>query len=401
MKILAINVLYYPLVGGGAEVIMQGLCEGLKSRGHDVYVLTFTEKNSSEEEIDGIKIYREKIPNLYLPYFHNRDKPSSLIRRLWHILDIYNPISGKIAETYIEKLKPDIIISHNIPGWSPSIWQAAADKSIPLIQVLHDQYLLCPTSMFKNNRICETRCKICSIMRYPHKILSSKVTAVVGVSNFLLKKLLSYEYFKDTPIKKVIYNSRNLTTADTKPREYDGNLHFGFIGSLAPNKGIEMLLRAYLKIKSSNFKLFVAGSGDNNYVNYLKTQFRDESIIWMGWVKPDGFFSKVDVTIVPSMWEEPLSMVVIESFAHGIPVIGSKIGGIPELITENENGLLFGPGNYNELSVKMREFSKNINRWKGNHKEIQKSAEKFLNYEAWISMWEKLLDEVKCIRKKG
>jgi len=393
MNILVINVLYCPIVGGGAEIVVHNLNKGLRERGHQITVLTFSDKDSLEEELEGIKIYREKIPNIYLPYFRGKKKPSFIQRRLWHFIDIYNLFSEYVVKRYLDKIEPDIVVCHNIPGWSPSIWFAVCKKRIPLVQVLHDQYLLCPTSMFKNNKVCSSRCLMCSIMRHPHKILSNNITAVVGVSKFILNKLVSYKYFASVPIKRVIYNSMKIDINDKVPRSMNGYISIGFVGTISPNKGIELLLQAYLKIKSSKFKLYIAGSGDIDYVNYLKTTYEDSDIIWMGWVKPEEFFEKIDVTVVPSIWEEVLPTVVIESFAYGVPVIASKIGGIPEMIEEKRNGMLFEAGNYEELASKILEFSKNIDKWKKNYLDIQKSAEKFFNYDRWIDEWEKLLNE--------
>ncbi len=395
MKILSVNVLYYPLIGGGAEITIQNIYEGLSARGHNVNVLTFTDKETSQDNINGIKVYREQIPNLYLPYFREKKRPNTLKRRLWHLVDIYNPFSKKILEKYIKKINPDVITFHNIPGFSPSVWNVSNAKKIPMVQVLHDLYMLCPTNMFKNNQACKDRCTICKVMRVPHRALSNKLTAVVGVSKFILDKYMSYGYFKDVPFKKVIYNSRNYKkNSDIKTREYDGNIHFGFIGNIAPNKGLETILKAYLKVKSNNIKLFIAGSGESSYVEYLKNKYKDESIVWLGWVKQDEFFEKVDFTVVPSIGYESFGTVIVESFSFGIPVIGSNIGGIPEIIKKGGNGLLFEPGNVDDLAYKLSEVSKNIKHWKNKYLEIKKSAEGFLDYNSWINKWEELLDRV-------
>ncbi|MBP8959034.1 MAG: glycosyltransferase family 4 protein [Bacteroidales bacterium] len=395
MKILTINVLYPPLIGGGAEIIMQHLCKELKKRGHEINVLTFSDKKRTEEYIEGVKVYRERIPNIYLPYFHNKQKPSFIKRRLWHLIDIYNPFSKKIVKKYMKEIKPEIVICHNIYGWSPSIWLSVYKKGIPLIQFLHDQYLLCPINMFKNNIVCQNRCITCSIMRYPHKVLSNKVTAVVGCSQFILNKLLSYGYFKTTLIKRVIYNSRKIDTGSGTPRKLNKNIHIGFIGSIEPNKGIEVLLRAFSRIETPNIWLFIAGSGNLNYVNYLKKKYKNSNLLWEGWTKPEEFFKKIDFLVVPSIWEESFGIVIIESFAFGIPVIGSRIGGTPEIIEENLNGLLFEPGNYEELAEKILKMSGNIIEWKKKYKVIQKSAAKFLDYNSWINEWEELINEVR------
>jgi glycosyltransferase involved in cell wall biosynthesis len=387
MRILFINVLYEPYIGGGAEIILRDLVKGSQILGHEVKVLSFWDKDDKEEVIDGIPVYRAKIPNIYLPY--GKIRQPFLKRRLWHMLDIYNPISKKIVIKQIRDFKPDIVSIHNIYGWSCSIWDAVSESGVQAIQVLHDYYLLCPTNMFKNNNVCKRRCLICRLLRLPYKSRSNKLKAVVGVSNFILNHYLSYGYFQNVPIKKVIYNSRKLDININKMVDLN-YINFGFIGTLAPNKGIEVLLKAYHKIKKPNHRLFVAGSGKKDYEEYLKSKYKDDSIVFMDRVDPKDFFEKVDVTIVPSIWYEPLGMVVVESFAFGVPVIGSNIGGIPEMIIEGVNGIFFDPYKEGDLEEKMLKLESEISDWRNKSEIIKQSAQKFLDYEGWLNQWEEL-----------
>jgi len=391
MKILSINILYEPYIGGGAETIVKDLCSGLLKRGYNVSVLTFHEKENTNEIIDGINVFRVKIPNFYLPYFQGTNRPNAIKRFLWHLVDVYNPVSRKIVKQYLNIIKPDVIIVHNIAGWSPSIWETISKYKVPIIQVLHDSYLLCPRNMFSKGKICKKQCIKCKVMRFPHKILSNKTTAVVGVSNFILNHLLSYGYFSKTKIKTVIYNSRKIDNTNISLKNYNGNIHFGFIGTIAPNKGIEVLLKAYKNINIANSKLIIAGDGEKKYVEYLKSKYKDERIKWLGKVEPVDFFSQVDVSIVPSIWYENLPGVIIESFSFGIPVIGSNIGGIPEMVVDKNNGMLFNPYNSGELEEKMALFASNIKYWREKNKDIKNAALKFLDSDAWINQWEQLL----------
>ncbi len=393
MRILYVNVLYDPFIGGGTEITLKILVEGIRKRGHEVKVLSFWDQDDKEEIVNEVSVYRAKIPNLYLPY--GKKRQSLLKRRLWHILDVYNPVAKKIVLKRIKKFKPDIISIHNTQGWSCSVWDAINEANVPAIQVLHDLYLICPTNMFKNNTVCRRQCVTCKLMRFPYKLRSNKLKAVVGISNFVLNKLLSYGYFKNVPIKKVIYDSRkglDKTPVDRKINTKYVNL--GFIGSLAPNKGIEVLLKAYHKIKKPYYRLFIAGTGKRDYEEYLKSKYKDESIIFLGKVEPKEFFNKVDVTIVPSVWYENFPGVIIESFAFGVPVIGSNIGGIPEMITEGKNGMLFDPYKEGDLEEKLLRFEKQISKWRNKSEDIKKSGQKFLDYNKWINEWESLYNQI-------
>lgn len=393
MRILYVNVLYDPFIGGGAEITLKILVEGIRKRGYEVKVLSFWDQDDKEEIVNGVSVYRAKIPNLYLPY--GKIRQPFLKRRLWHILDVYNPVAKRIMLKQIKKVKPDIISIHNTQGWSCSIWDAINEANVPAIQVLHDLYLICPTNMFKNNTICKRQCLTCKLMRFPYKLKSNKLKAVVGVSNFVLNKLLSYGYFKDVPIKKVIYDSRKgLNDIPVNRKINTKYMNFGFIGTLAPNKGIEVLLKAYHKIKKPYYRLFIAGTGKQDYEEYLKSKYKDNSIIFLGKIKPKEFFNKVDVTIVPSIWYENFPGVILESFAFGVPVIGSNIGGIPEMITEGENGMLFDPYKEGDLEEKLLKFEEQISEWRNKSEDIKKNGQKFLDYNKWIDEWESLYKQI-------
>jgi glycosyltransferase involved in cell wall biosynthesis len=387
-RILFINFLYDPFIGGGTEVVLRDLVGGAKKFGHEVKVLTLWGEDDKEELINGVPVYRAKIPNLYFP-FGRKKRANIVMRKLWRIVDIYNPISKNIVLKQIKEFKPDLISIHNLPGWSCSVWDAVDEADIPAVQVLHDTNLLCPNSMFKHDTACKDRCFGCKVVRFPCKLKSNKLKAVVGVSNFILNKYLSFDYFKDVPIKKVIYNSTKIN-ASIERKVDKTYINFGFIGGLMPFKGIELLLKTYLKIKKPNYRLFVAGSGKYGYDDYLKSTYKDDSIIFMGRVEPKSFFEKVDVVIVPSTWYENFPGVIVESFAFGIPVIGSNIGGIPELIKEGLNGIVFDPYKENDLEEKMIEFENNVDEWRNKTEIIRQSAQRFLDYEKWLKEWESL-----------
>ena len=399
-SILVVNVLYHPLVGGGAEITIKNLYEGLVGRGFVVNVLTFHDKGRCEECINGVRVFREKIPNLYLPLFINRKKPNIFVRRLWHLVDVYNLVSESLVRDYIDNLRPDIIISHNLPGFSPSIWEVAFNKGIPIIQVLHDLYLLCPTNMFRNEAVCSKQCKKCHMLRLFHRQLSNRLTAVVGISNFILNKFLSHDYFNRVPIKRVIHNSRKIELVrnfvnQNQCRHSNKWVTFGYIGNIAPNKGVEILLKAYLKVKAKYTELLIAGSGEESYLKYLREEYSDVNIKWLGWIDPKCFFTRVDFTIVPSIWYENFPGVLIESFAYGVPVIASNIGGIPEMVVEGKNGLLFDPGNEEDLAEKLELAVGGVEYWRKRREVIRKSGRKFLDYKKWVTKWEELILE--CI----
>ena len=129
---------------------------------------------------------------------------------------------------------------------------------------------------------------------------------------------------------------------------------FGFLGRIVPEKGLELILESLTSLDLSNWRIDMAGSGDERYHAYLEDRFRDERIRWLGWTEPNAVYQSVDYVVLPSLWHEPLSRTVLEAFSHGVPVIASRRGGNTELVREDVNGFLFDPERPESLAAVLR-----------------------------------------------
>jgi glycosyltransferase involved in cell wall biosynthesis len=92
-------------------------------------------------------------------------------------------------------------------------------------------------------------------------------------------------------------------------------------------------------------------------VNELRARHKSPDVAFLGYVAADSFFEGIDALVVPSVWHEPSGRVISEAYAYGVPVIGSRRGGIPELIEEGRTGFLFDPDRPDDLVQKMRTFT--------------------------------------------
>jgi hypothetical protein len=110
--------------------------------------------------VDGVKVYRAGLKNFYWPYSKNR--PGKFQRIAWHIRDSYNWDMKDFVRDVLQKEKPDVISCHNLAGWSVGVWDEIYKAGLPIVQVLHDLYLLCANSnMFKDNLPCADQCWSC------------------------------------------------------------------------------------------------------------------------------------------------------------------------------------------------------------------------------------------------
>lgn len=396
MKIMMLNTLYSPNVVGGAEIIFQEQAEGFAKLGNEVIVVTTTDGNEILWEFkNGVKVCRIPIANIYWHY--EKDKATKFAHKIWHLLDIYNIRMKQVLLNIVNKVNPDIAVCHNLAGFSISVWGVFKSKKIPLIQVLHDQYLLCPNSnAFKNGRICQKQCLLCHLMRLPHKSASNQVDAVVGVSKYVLDRLVYNGYFRDSK-KYIIRNARNFINIPI-PRPWDGKspLKIGYIGTLSKVKGVEWLIKTFMSL-DMNATLIIAGKGDTpvyeNYLHHLAAS--DKRIQFTEYTKPENHYTNIHLSVIPSLWPDTLPTVAFESCAYHVPVIATNVGGLPEIIKEGVNGWLIDSHNQYSLAKKMLDIYAHPNTLFKMSQNTKNSVENFLSIEYMIKKYISVMEELK------
>ncbi|WP_183568336.1 glycosyltransferase family 4 protein [Mucilaginibacter sp. SP1R1] len=390
-RILVINSLYSPHIGGGAEIISKIQVEGLQAHGFHVAVLaTGPDQGLHEEVIDNVKVYRAGLKNLYW-HFNDR-KPGKLIRLGWHLNDRYNSGMRKHVREVIERERPDVVICHNLAGWSISAWDEISSKNIPIIQVLHDLYLACSNfTMFKNGHACEKQCATCKVLRSKHSIASNKVTAVVGVSNFILNKLTGMGYFAKSA-KYAIHNAREIPDTGLKePVTGKQPLKFGYIGTLAAVKGVEWLIEEFQAL-DIDATLTIAGKGKDDYEAHLKSIAHSDKIKFIGYANSKDFYTSIDVSVIPSLWPDTFPGVAFEASAYHVPAIATKIGGLPEIIKDGENGILCDPTDRTSLKEAIMLMYNNAQLRNKLAHNARKTVENLLSVDRMINDYKKVIE---------
>src|SRR3546814_9104153 len=139
--------------------------------------------------------------------------------------------------------QPDVVSCHNLVGWSIAVWDEVRRAGIPIVQVLHDMYLLSPNStLFKPGYTHPHQDVMSRLLRHRHRKASSGVAAVIGISRSILDRFIAYGYFKDVP-QYVVHNARAIPAAGLPRMRGEGDgLTVGFIGTLTAPKGVEWLI---------------------------------------------------------------------------------------------------------------------------------------------------------------
>ncbi|WP_375460171.1 glycosyltransferase family 4 protein [uncultured Enterovirga sp.] len=349
MRILLANTGHPSVIKGGAEAAVLDLAHALVARGHRVALVVHHGGSEVEESLDGgVRVYGLPNRNLYFGFDGAKQRPAPL-RLAWHALDGANPFMAKAFGRILDRERPDVVNTHVLVGLSQLSWRESARRGIPIVHYLHEYGTMCPRgSAFRDGHICATPCMSCGLLTAPRKRLSRLVDTVVGVSRFTLERHLAWGFFPRAR-REVLPNVFTGLRFRPRPPGETGVLRIGYFGRLIPDKGAHLLVEAVKRLPPGGWCLDIAGTGDPAYVEALKAA-APPGVRFLGWTAADAFFPTVDISVVPSIWPDPQPRVTFESFMHGVPVVGSRAGGIPEEIDEDETGWLFDAGSADDLA---------------------------------------------------
>lgn len=356
MNILMTNMNYRSRVVGGGQGSLQVLADGLAREGHQVTVVSLGE-TPHQDSANGVNEVRLPIRNRYWPF--DGATHSATEKALWHAKDLHNAQMAGDLTSIIDDVRPDLIHTNVMAGWSVAIWGAAARRDLPIIHTLRDYYVVCLRSeRFKNGHRCTATCAECLPYLAFRSRASDRVTAVVGNSDYILNEHLRLGAFAHTHIRRVIYNGFEPPSPLPPRVERTGRLRLGFLGRIAQQKGIEVLLTAVAALPAGTVELLIAGSGEAAYQSHLADTYASQHIRFLGFTQPADLFPRIDALVVPSVWPEPLPRTSFEAFGFGVPVIGSDQGGIPETIEQGVTGFVFSPDDVLSLSQLIAELSR-------------------------------------------
>lgn len=352
MRILLINRNHF--IGGGADRVYLNTGKLLEDNGHDVAYFSSVNKKNLDTKYD--KYFVEDI----MP------RQGGLISKIQTVKKyLYNDEAFDKLEKLIKDFKPEMVHIHLFYGaLSSSILKILKDNKIPIVITIHDYRLLCPVNAMldKEGRICEKcindrfynciakRCSEGNIFQstvvtaeaYMRKFLFDPLTYVdhfIFVSQFSRNKHISFDKrYKDK--SSHLYNFSS--SLENEKKVIKGNYLF-YYGRLSKEKGILNLINS---VKKTNSKLKIAGDGPQKeeVLNEIKGFSNIEYVGFKSGDELTDLIINSSFVVVPSEWYENNPMTIVESFILGKPVIGSDIGGIPELVT-NKTGFVFESAN--------------------------------------------------------
>ena len=352
MKICMVSNLYPPYVHGGAELYVSHISERL-SDDHDISVITtapfgsHAHTTSEHEAPTRESIYRFFPLNLYTNYHYSR-RPR-IVKPIWHAVDVWNPYTYAFTKAVLRRESPDVVHVHNFKGLSASVFSADDDLEIPTVHTVHDYNLVCPktTLLTRTNASCVNPHRLCRLYRWISKRVHPAV--IIAPSDFVLNTLSSFGLFTTAQKTKL---PLGIEGGDPVAKVNNSTFDILYVGRLGKHKGVHVLIESVKSLDFDDARLHIVGQG-SDVVSFKRAAHDDGRIVFYGFLAPEKLrqlYGIADVAVVPSIYNETFGLVVPEYYLQGIPVLGSRAGAIPELISDGYNGFLFPPGDVEALS---------------------------------------------------
>jgi len=371
LKVCLVNTYHYRR--GGDSTYTFDLADLLRSRGHEV--VHFAMKHRYNADCSEQEYFVD-----YVDYREASECAGPISRFRAFLRSLYSGEARRKFAALLDKTRPDIVHMQNFRRHlTTSILAPARERDIPVVFTAHDYDPICPNSLlFAGAEVCEVcggkhyyralsrRCKQGSFAGTAALVLEgyfvkamrylNRIDRIITPSGFQREKFI--EYGVDPGKVEVIHNFMN--TAAFEPSYGDGD-YVIFFGRLAAEKGIETLIDAAARVPG--IKVVIAGEGPLR--ERLEARRRDVNAVnveFLGYVDREDLMPLIQRSMfvaVPSVCYENFPYNVLESFALGKPVLGSRIGGIPEMVQDGETGFLVEPGDAEGLAARMAELAGN------------------------------------------
>ena len=311
MRILYLAEQLWPYIGG-VEIFSTQLINALQKRGHEFFVITSRgSQNLPEQEIhNGMHMYRF----LFEGALQRRNLGE--IRTIQH----------RLARLKND-IQPDLV---HLNGWAGSLYFYERTASVAVAPVLFSIHSPFRFTSDKNTLLGRL-------------LLSSDWVNAVSNAILLDARSMVPEIASRS---SVIYNSLELPNLEPSPLPTD-KPKILCLARLVPEKGADVAIEAFALLvkRFPNARLVIAGDGRER--SALEQQAArlglTESIDFLGWVKPEcvpELINSVSMLVVPSRYNEPFGLVALQAAQMARPVVATRCGGLPEIVTDQQTGLL-------------------------------------------------------------
>jgi glycosyltransferase involved in cell wall biosynthesis len=370
VRILLVTDFFSPHVGG-VELQVGALAEALTQGGSDVLVVTMWQSNlPAEEMVGGVRVIRLRGLLTRVPWF------SSSKAKRYHP-PLADPAVAIALRRVIRRFRPDVVQAY---GWiAHSCALGLVGSGIPLILSVNDFGYTCTTrTLLLDGRICDgpgpAKCFRHAVKVYGPVKGSAAVVGVLGSRPWLSRRtrlvrtvstyaemVVRRDLFRGragssrvVTIPDIVLGERGSTgdeAADRNERRLPDGPYILFVGALQPHKGIDILLEAYRRLAGPPPLVLVGTRGpdtpDHFPPDVTVIENLEHAAVMQAWDR--ALFG-----VAPSICADALPGVVREAMSRGVPVVGSRVGGIVDMIEDGVTGLLVPPGDIDGLAAAMQ-----------------------------------------------
>ena len=364
MKILMVNDNDPDEVVGGCERYIVDATRELEAMGHEVYWITIRDTPWGVPADPHHATGHRKDA-------HDRRRTFAVSQAGWlrwfmrHVA-VY-PALWRALRGYIAEVRPDVVHLHNNYRYPLTILTAC--RGTRVVQTVHDYCLVHPTAYCTHAESCAGRSIFAAL---DHGCMNWKLLLTEGwllygrgfLDPLFVGRFIAPSQNLATHLRhrlgsadvRMLANFRSLAAVPECPLPESQAILYA--GGLIAHKGVDLLLAAYAALADEfpDAKLWIAGDGPDR-AELQTAAANSPRIHFLGQLDERelaGRYQGARLVVVPSLGLESSGLVVVEAMAHGRPVVVSPVGGLPELVEDGVNGLIFGRGDVADLTAKLR-----------------------------------------------
>lgn len=345
---------------------------------HNRYLVPGGEDQSAASEAALLSEYGHHVELLEQDNRHVEElgKARTAMRTLWS-RESFNQVQDKLRTGTF-----DIVHVQNFfPLWSPSVYYAAFERGVPVVQTLRNYRLICSNSLlFRDDKVCEdclgrfvpwpgifhacyrnstAGSAVVAAMIGVHKVAGTwqkRVNTYIALTDFSRQKYIA----GGLPAEKIVLKPEFVHPLP--PQGGGGGGYALFVGRLSPEKGISTLLEAW-RTAADPLPLKIAGGGPLQQSVIAAAQESQGKIEYLGQSSPQRtleLMRSAEFLVVPSACYEAMPRTVIESFGAGTPVVASNLGATATMISNGKTGFLVAAGDIGKLRDRIQWCSQNV-----------------------------------------
>ena len=405
MKILQVNNFHYPR--GGSDRYFLEITRLLQEAGHDVRTFSTSRDNNIEKD--------------WLVTSPSQGVDTENVRGVGNVLRfLYSDDARRRMQDALVNFKPDIAHLHIYYGQlTASILAPLRDAGIPVVQTLHEYKLVCAThGLYSNGHFCDAcqgkhhwravmnRCNRGSYVRSLLSMTEAYLSDAMGAKRTVDRFIAVSEFQKTHLVRlgiteKKIVVLHHFTDTVIEPPNHIGT-YFLFVGRIIEGKGLDVLLDAYARLGGGSPPLKVVGTGigiERWHERAVELGLRNR-VEWLGFKTGDELeqlYRECIAVINPSLLNETFGLTCLEALARGRPVIASRVGAFPEVVSEGEDGFLVEPGVSDALAEAMDRLASHPKEAKsmGSHgwEKVNRKFSRQQHYTGLQAIYDELLGE--------